>query len=161
MKGVEQICPTCGNTFIPNSHNQKYCSPRCGRASEKAKRIPAIRLHGQLRQRIDKNLFAAYHGECAVCHWWIPEWMGCYKKKETLHGLNYHHIIPIAEGGTSENENVVLLCPNCHKMAHAGLIPIDDLKKRTIPKEKAKELADEWNFERDKRRAELIDKLIS
>lgn len=29
--------------------------------------------------------------------------------------LQVHHIIPVSEGGDNEQENLILLCPNCHK----------------------------------------------
>jgi 5-methylcytosine-specific restriction endonuclease McrA len=29
-----------------------------------------------------------------------------------------HHIVPRAQGGTNANENLTILCPNCHRMAH-------------------------------------------
>jgi HNH endonuclease len=32
--------------------------------------------------------------------------------------LEAHHIIPLSEGGQDVVENVLALCPNCHRMAH-------------------------------------------
>jgi predicted HNH restriction endonuclease len=29
-----------------------------------------------------------------------------------------HHVIPVAKGGGNEADNLVVLCPNCHAMAH-------------------------------------------
>ena len=29
-----------------------------------------------------------------------------------------HHIVPRKDGGTNENTNLTILCPNCHRMAH-------------------------------------------
>lgn len=34
--------------------------------------------------------------------------------------LQIHHITPVSEGGTKENENLVTLCKSCHKAAHGG-----------------------------------------
>ncbi len=30
-----------------------------------------------------------------------------------------HHIIPRNEGGSSANNNLIILCPNCHRKAHS------------------------------------------
>lgn len=35
--------------------------------------------------------------------------------------LVIHHKIPQAVGGTSEDNNLVVLCPNCHALAHARI----------------------------------------
>lgn len=39
---------------------------------------------------------------------------------ETLSGvyLETHHVIPLGENGRDSTDNVVALCPNCHRMAH-------------------------------------------
>lgn len=44
-------------------------------------------------------------------------------------GCELHHIIPISEGGSNEMENLILLCPNCHKEADVGLISEEILRK--------------------------------
>ena len=50
-----------------------------------------------------------------------------------------HHIKSVADGGTNDETNLVLLCPNCHKMAHSGFLSDEELYKHTFTKEKAKE----------------------
>lgn len=40
-----------------------------------------------------------------------------------------HHITPQSEGGKSTRENGILLCPNHHAEAHAGLLDQDALVK--------------------------------
>lgn len=35
-------------------------------------------------------------------------------------GIEYHHIVPIAFGGTNRLSNIVPLCGRCHKAAHFG-----------------------------------------
>lgn len=36
--------------------------------------------------------------------------------------LEPHHIKPISEGGDHNIENLVVLCPTCHKMVHCAMI---------------------------------------
>ncbi|HDY7447493.1 TPA: HNH endonuclease [Vibrio vulnificus] len=34
--------------------------------------------------------------------------------------LEVHHIIPLSQGGLDSLENVISLCPNCHRKIHFG-----------------------------------------
>ena len=139
-------CPICGNNFTPSANSQKYCSLICARKAETEKNISHIKSRNKDRQTIDKKLIDAYYHKCAICNWSIPSWKPFYKKHEPMNGLQYHHIIPVSEGGNNNSENIILLCPNCHKMAHAGLITIDELKKHTFSDEQVKKMADEYKL---------------
>lgn len=46
-------------------------------------------------------------GQCEICE---------YDFKPTL---QLHHVIPVSKGGCDSLENLMLLCPNCHKTIHA------------------------------------------
>lgn len=35
-----------------------------------------------------------------------------------------HHKMPLSEGGNNESENIILICPNCHRMIHNKLIKL-------------------------------------
>ena len=37
-------------------------------------------------------------------------------------GIEYHHVVPLAHGGTNNLGNIVPLCIECHKKAHNGHI---------------------------------------
>ena len=69
------------------------------------------------RQRKKQTALARYKrsGElgncCAGCGWSVP---GC----ENGDGLDIHHVRPVKRGGGDEVDNLVLLCPNCHRIAH-------------------------------------------
>ncbi|MBB1125910.1 HNH endonuclease [Thiospirillum jenense] len=41
-------------------------------------------------------------------------------KKTNMPFLEVHHIIPLKEGGEDTIDNVVALCPNCHRKRHYG-----------------------------------------
>lgn len=59
-----------------------------------------------------------------------------YCGNKTKEILQIHHIEPIAKGGNNNLDNLIILCPNCHKSAHAGIIKKDELHKLKIsPKE--------------------------
>lgn len=51
------------------------------------------------------------HGECQACGYGhgVADFMGVF---------NVHHIVAVMYGGSDSQENLVLLCQNCHKLAH-------------------------------------------
>lgn len=48
-----------------------------------------------------------------------------YMKKCVICGfsgaVDRHHIIPRSENGENSEDNIILLCPNCHRRAHRGV----------------------------------------
>ena len=55
--------------------------------------------------RIKKRL-VSNNSKCEVCGY------------EFAPVLQIHHIVPISQGGDNRSENIVCLCPNCHKTLH-------------------------------------------
>lgn len=49
-------------------------------------------------------------GRCQLCGCEAP-----FKDKDGLPYLEIHHIRPVREGGVDSAENLVALCPNCHR----------------------------------------------
>lgn len=68
-------------------------------------------------KKIDKEVKKASGFRCA--------WCGCYLTER-------HHIIPFRLTKFHSEDNLILLCPNCHTEADSGKISIDELKKRRI-----------------------------
>ena len=64
---------------------------------------------------LDNESSCFYHPQkkavvpCDMCGW----------DKSTC---DFHHIKPISEGGRSNPSNLIVLCPNCHRLAHRGTI---------------------------------------
>lgn len=52
---------------------------------------------------------------CEVCGWKLPEHLNAGSEVTAVHA---HHIIPKQVGGTDAPENLALLCPNHHCIAH-------------------------------------------
>lgn len=36
--------------------------------------------------------------------------------------LDYHHIYQVSDGGKDDLDNLIALCPNCHRLYHTGVI---------------------------------------
>lgn len=67
-------------------------------------------------------------GRCMLCNIDAP-----FKDKNGVPFLEGHHIESLAEGGPDSEENVVALCPNCHRKMHILGVERDKL----LLKEKA------------------------
>jgi len=70
------------------------------------------------------------NGKCMLCRKDAP-----FSDKDGFPFLEGHHIVGLAEGGPDSEDNVVALCPNCHrKMHHLGLeedkIKLEEKAKR-------------------------------
>ena len=62
-----------------------------------------------------KALIKMFSDACMRCGW-------------NLAPCDAHHILPKSQGGTQTLENGVLLCPNCHRLAHLGQISSEELR---------------------------------
>jgi hypothetical protein len=52
-------------------------------------------------------------------------WCGVYLTEK-------HHIKKFSEGGSNDSSNLILLCSNCHTLAHSGKISESDLRDRRV-----------------------------
>ncbi len=66
--------------------------------------------------RFKKGRLASGVTTCDVCGWAAPERLRDRRGELVL--LQAHHVIPIVCGGPDVESNLVLLCRNCHGLAH-------------------------------------------
>jgi DNA-binding XRE family transcriptional regulator len=62
------------------------------------------------------DVFKRADGHCELCHNEAP----FRRVSNNMPYLEAHHIKPIELGGTDELDNLLALCPNCHKKLHYG-----------------------------------------
>lgn len=102
----EYICEKCGNTFTSNKilrkDRKKHCD-NCKRNTVHYKENP-ISIFDLSKRTISKILKRANKG-CQICNW----------NESTC---DIHHIIPKKEGGTDDISNLIIVCPNCHRVLH-------------------------------------------
>jgi len=103
-KTLSKNCPQCGKTFKTKLPEKIYCSMHC-RQQFYYKR----NSHKGYPQEL-KNL------PCEVCGW----------HESTI---DHHHIISPRKEGPKTLDNLVVVCPNCHRKIHKNLISQDDLYK--------------------------------
>jgi len=81
----------------------------------------------EFSSRIKERIYLKSNGKCVDCgkigngHWdWSqrPEWFSHKTKRFYLFDMEIHHIIPVNNGGKTEDKNLILLCPECHKIRH-------------------------------------------
>lgn len=80
------------------------------------------------RERLEDStrfqILLRYQSRCAVCGWQVSgdglifDEDGKFEKYIEMAGNEIHHIKSVKEGGGNEIDNLILLCPNHHRMAH-------------------------------------------
>jgi hypothetical protein len=127
-------CAICGKVIEHPGNRTKYCSEQCCRKAEAKKQIKVISYRASRRQLIAHNVYRAYGHKCAICQWQASEnLVRVNGRYQYSHGNEIHHITPVSEGGTDEDDNIILLCPNHHKLAGMGLISREELRTYTRP----------------------------
>lgn len=149
-------CKVCGEEISAQFYrttNKLYCSPACAR---KAHRLGAYNQEDKRRRvmsdHVRLSVYLKYQHSCACCgfsmvtpeseyasilKFAVPDVLkllpneNAGRLKKALRGASggceIHHIKPLSEGGDNLSSNLILLCPNCHKQAHAGIISREQL----------------------------------
>lgn len=123
-------CKVCGKEFESKSNRAIYCSDKCKRAAIREKEKPTLIKRAKDMSRDKNKVYSLYQCKCAICGWQISENLVIRKGKALpSYGCEIHHIVPVSEGGSGKLDNLIMLCPNCHKKADYGVITRDELKK--------------------------------
>lgn len=106
--GVHDHCVVC-NGSLPK-FKRKYCSQKC-----------SFELFKYQWGIVQPKILKRDHYTCQRCGWNpdlpIPEkWKQTHKY--TCFSVDVHHILPIAMGGTNEDNNLTTLCMLCHRDSH-------------------------------------------
>jgi hypothetical protein len=115
-----KTCERCGAEYQcskpRDTVRRRYCSEDCARKSHKLKmrgeNNPNYR-HGQNQAAARNAVVRDGRTVCMVCGWDIS--------------VDLHHVIPKHKGGRISTENIAILCPNHHRMAHLGLLTPEEL----------------------------------
>ena len=103
----------CVHPGCPKLTDERFCEEHQkeeSRRYEKYDRDPAVRRrYGRVWKRI-RDSYVKKHPFCEKC---LEE--GVLVVVEEV-----HHIIPLAEGGTHERDNLIALCKSCHARIHAS-----------------------------------------
>lgn len=75
-----------------------------GRAQQT--RAEAVKIKRTLTEGSSRSFI-----ECESCSW-------SYQMPEATRVMHCHHVVPVARGGGNDSQNLVILCANCHAIAH-------------------------------------------
>ena len=103
----EKSCPICGKIIFGGS---KTCSRTCSNKSRYGIKYDGLNKKNNANKTkiLKENLSKIRGGTCEECG------------NENYSILQIHHIIERCNGGTNDDNNLQLLCPNCHYTKHLG-----------------------------------------
>ncbi len=116
MPEPNTVCDMCGELVYRRPTQLKlnknnYCSALCQHESMR-KKGPKM---GSRNKRIPRRIRKERGDICQVCGW---DEARC----------DVHHIVEWSEGGTDEPDNLIVLCPNHHRLVHEGDLSVDELR---------------------------------
>jgi 5-methylcytosine-specific restriction endonuclease McrA len=103
----QKECPVCGKSFVGHKKN---CSRSCSNKSRFGIKYDGINSRNKATKgkKLKENLSKTRSGICEECG------------NNNYNILQVHHIIERCNGGTDDEINLQLLCPNCHYTKHLG-----------------------------------------
>lgn len=104
----ENQCPWCGKEV--NNKRRRFCSDDCRKQFDNATVWNRGRDPYSLRMLYRDNFTCQ---ECGEFHAFINEFGMIIPIDDGE--LEVHHIVPVAEGGGDEQQNLATLCKKCHK----------------------------------------------
>lgn len=118
----EYICETCGTKFnkITKIRNgRKITCNNCKNNAVHYKKNPKSIF--DFSKRTVSKIFSRGKVKCVLCGW----------NNATC---DVHHIISKKDGGSNDNSNLIILCPNCHRELHSHTLKIsnEQLFKKSI-----------------------------
>lgn len=121
---AEKRCEECGRTYSVKGSQEgrrRFCTKVCEMAFRSRVMVgrgnPNYR-HGQDQTSAKTTALRAYPARCAVCGFDVI--------------LDVHHIVPKSRRGTNDVDNLILLCPNHHRMVKLGLISAEQLRALSL-----------------------------
>jgi hypothetical protein len=104
-------CKQCSNQFTTSCKNTKYCSNICKQKNYRLKQKEQTNDYVSIKYfyKLFKDI------PCEICQW--------NKASRDL-----HHIINVSNGGSNTLDNIICVCPNCHRMIHQNFISEDSIK---------------------------------
>lgn len=107
-KEYTYTCEKCGKTFILNNKIRKdrhvYCND-CKRKVVHAKDLSELNTITDVSKRTITKILRRANVKCSICGW----------NESTC---DIHHIIHKKDGGSDNMDNLIVVCPNCHRIIH-------------------------------------------
>jgi 5-methylcytosine-specific restriction endonuclease McrA len=120
---LEYICEKCGNNFWSyriKTSRKKHCE-NCKRKVVHFKNEKELQSILDLSKTTISRVLIRADKKCARCGW-------------NESSLDIHHIRGRKTENATSLSNLVILCPNCHRLAHTHKINIEELEKISMDK---------------------------
>ena len=103
-----KICPVCGKDYV--GHSQNTCSRACSNVNRTGIKYNQGQPNNKAKKGKDvrSRLIDLRGPKCEICLY------------DNVNILQAHHILERSNGGTDEESNLLLICPNCHCTIHYG-----------------------------------------
>lgn len=124
-KGRTKIvqCIRCGcniDVSIHSSRKSWICNECKQNNSPHSKNVEKIKSILEFSKRTAVKILKRMGAKCSICGW----------DESTC---DIHHIIPKKNGGTDNMDNLIYICPNCHRICHTtNKYSIEHLKSLAI-----------------------------
>lgn len=115
---ITRPCAECGTPFTYYASvrpNAAYCSPACNGVGHGRKMTGRIQESYRLTSTFRKSMRRFFYDRCAICGW-----------DETP--CDVCHIEARQNGGADELDNVIMLCPNHHRLFDLGRVPVEQVR---------------------------------
>lgn len=96
-------CISCGDEY--KGYNRYKKCPDCRKKIGRIKDISTINSIKKLSKRTVSKLLKRAEKECVLCGWNVAT-------------CDIHHIVERSNGGSDDHDNLVVVCPNCHRSIH-------------------------------------------
>lgn len=125
LKAIEDYLSTSLQEFNENFNEEVACAlavssserrKRLENAEKYPKRVTVNMLVYKRNPDVVAEAIIRAKGCCEECEKPAP----FIRKKDNSPYLEIHHIIPLSVGGEDSLDNVIALCPNCHRGKHFG-----------------------------------------
>ncbi len=119
-KKYAHTCEKCGDTFGSNKKFKDGARVHC---SECKRKVPYVMMEPQsildLSKRTISKILKRSKKGCSICGW-------------NKASCDIHHIVHRKHGGTNDNSNLIVVCPNCHREIHEHNPPASELQEKSI-----------------------------
>ena len=110
---MKYICEKCGKEFERKYKFRLDRHIHCNDCKLQAPHYTDVSYFDNIldvsKRTISKILIRIGANKCSICGW----------NESTC---DIHHIIPKSKGGSNDDSNLIIVCPNCHRIIHSNKI---------------------------------------
>lgn len=117
------VCDKCGKEFSTSKKRRSDRNIHCEECIQKRKHFnenPETIM--ELSKRTISKILNRSRKGCSICGW-----------NESI--CDIHHIVERCKGGSDDIDNLIIVCPNCHRVIHSNKkYDVEFLKSKSILK---------------------------